>query len=223
MFAETEETIRPVLILEQIVAKLTSDIVHGRIPPGSRLVETDLQKHYGVSRTPLREAFRELERKGFVEIVPRKGAYVKELSREECINIYQMRSVLEGLAGSLAFSKKPELFTACLEKAIGEMKEAYRFMDAQKFLSAHDDFHDAWIMNCDNPPLTEECRRLRGLTSWHKISLKLADWNFKTSIAAHGNILKCVAKKGAAPKEVDEAIRTNIISAIDRVKGISRQ
>ena len=104
------ELIRPLLILEQVIERLTDEIIKGKIQTGSQLVEIDLQKRFGISRTPLREAFRELERLGFVTIIPRRGAFVKKLTRQEVIDIYEMRSVLEGLAARLAFKEKKEAF-----------------------------------------------------------------------------------------------------------------
>ncbi|MFH1090070.1 MAG: GntR family transcriptional regulator, partial [Pseudomonadota bacterium] len=75
-------TFKPSVIGEQISRVLTEAILEGILKGGDQLVELELQKHFGISRSPLREAFRDLEKKGLVVIVPRKGTFVKQITRE---------------------------------------------------------------------------------------------------------------------------------------------
>ena len=77
-------------------------IDRGRYPPGARLVETELAERFGVSRTPIREAIRQLEADGVVTHVPRQGACIRTLDYAEVMELYEMRAVLEGTAARLA-------------------------------------------------------------------------------------------------------------------------
>ena len=77
-------------------------ILSGIFQPGDKLVETTLTESMGVSRTPLREAFRELAAEGYITVVPHKGAHVSIVSEDEVLDIYAITSVLEGLATRLA-------------------------------------------------------------------------------------------------------------------------
>lgn len=81
---------------------LLSDIENGYISPGDRLRETDIASRLGVSRTPVREAIRQLEADGLVTHLPRVGATVRKLDYSEVMELYEMRSVLECTAARMA-------------------------------------------------------------------------------------------------------------------------
>ena len=108
---------------DQIVAKLTDDIVTGVYKPGERLKEQELALSIGISRAPLREAFRVLERNGLIEILPWKGARVVEPSRAEIDELFDARADLFGLcARRVAKSGKPQDIAA-IQAEIGTLIE----------------------------------------------------------------------------------------------------
>lgn len=82
--------------------RLLEEIREGRLMPGERLRETELADRLGVSRTPVREAIRQLESDGLVAHVPHIGASVRKLHYAEVMELYEMRAVLEGTAARLA-------------------------------------------------------------------------------------------------------------------------
>lgn len=82
--------------------RLLDDIRDGLLLPGTRLRETDLADRLGISRTPVREAIRQLEADGLVIHLPRQGATIRSLDYAEVIELYEMRAVLEGTAARLA-------------------------------------------------------------------------------------------------------------------------
>lgn len=82
--------------------RLLSEIRVGALLPGARLRETELAERLGISRTPVREAIRQLEADGLVTHLPRQGATVRGLDYAEVIELYEMRAVLEGTAARLA-------------------------------------------------------------------------------------------------------------------------
>jgi DNA-binding GntR family transcriptional regulator len=94
------EKFKPLLLAQQVSQVLTDAILDGRLASGEQLVETKLQAEFGISRTPLREAFRELEKRGLVEIFPRRGAFVRQLSRQDIDDNFPVRAALEGLAAT---------------------------------------------------------------------------------------------------------------------------
>lgn len=77
-------------------------ILSGELTAGDKIVEEDLARQFGVSRTPVKIALVELSNEGIVEVIPRRGAYVKVFSEADIHKVQQVRSVLEGLAGRLA-------------------------------------------------------------------------------------------------------------------------
>ena len=86
----------------QVFDKIRSDILKGRYQKGDELVECTIGKELGVSRTPVREAIRQLELEGLVQLIPNKGAFVTGISASDVRDIYLIRSRLEGLAARMA-------------------------------------------------------------------------------------------------------------------------
>lgn len=102
----------------QIFNKIRNDILSGNFAPGEELKEATLGKQLGVSRTPVREALRQLELEGLVQIAPNRGAKVIGISRQDVEDIYLMRARLEGLAARKAARQIKEEDLAELEEVI---------------------------------------------------------------------------------------------------------
>ncbi len=86
----------------RVFNKLRENILNGVYDEGEELKEIAIGKELGVSRTPVREAFRQLELEGLIQIVPNKGAYVTGITPKDVHDIYMIRSSLEGMAARLA-------------------------------------------------------------------------------------------------------------------------
>ena len=102
----------------QIFNRIRDDILSGNYAPGEELKEATLGKQLGVSRTPVREALRQLDLEGLVEIAPNRGAKVIGISRKDVEDIYHMRARLEGLAARKAAEQIKEEELAELEEVI---------------------------------------------------------------------------------------------------------
>lgn len=90
------------ITVDRVAEGLRDGILNNRYAPGQRLIEAELTRDLGVSRGPLREAFRRLDAEGLLEIVPHRGAVVRNLSFEDTVELLQIRRVLEPLAAGLA-------------------------------------------------------------------------------------------------------------------------
>lgn len=88
--------------VDYVVSQLRQGILEGRYVAGQRLVARDLTEAMGISRGPVREAFRRLAAEGLVELVPNRGAMVRHLTRKQVKDLFQIRETLEGLAARLA-------------------------------------------------------------------------------------------------------------------------
>lgn len=99
---ETVELDRFKPLRDVVFETLRKAILNGVFKSGERLMEKELAEQLGVSRTPVREAIRKLELEGFLVILPRKGAYVSEISFKDVHEVYEIRAVLEALACGLA-------------------------------------------------------------------------------------------------------------------------
>ena len=109
---------------ELVFETLREAIASGRLKPGQRLMELQLAEDLGVSRTPVREAIRQLELEGLVVMVPRKGAYVAELSLRDMAEVFEMRAALDGLAAALAAERITEEEIDFLERCLLEISDA---------------------------------------------------------------------------------------------------
>lgn len=104
--------------------RLLDDIRNGTLAPGTRLRETDLADRLGISRTPVREAIRQLEADGLVTHLPRQGATIRSLDHAEIVELYEMRAVLEGTAARLAARAASDIELAELAALNGDMATA---------------------------------------------------------------------------------------------------
>ena len=112
--AGTEKSLRG-----QVFDKIRSDILNGKYKRGEELVESSIGKELGISRTPVREAIRQLELEGLVQLVPNKGAFVTGISEKDVRDIYLIRARLEGLAARIAAKNiTPELLDAMEETVV---------------------------------------------------------------------------------------------------------
>lgn len=103
---------------DQVFQKLRKDILSGKYQPGDELVESTVGKELGVSRTPVREAIRQLELEGLVELIPNKGTVVNGISVKDMKDIYSIRSKLEGLCAGWAARYRTEEELERLEETV---------------------------------------------------------------------------------------------------------
>ena len=129
-------------ITEKVVTALRTAILSGNLGPGTRLIEAELADQLGVSRAPVREAFRILEPEGLVVLEATKGAFVAEVSENDLREIFTVRSVLEGLAMRLVAEHITENELAKLSHIVEQMEEAARHRDAERVLELDLEFHE---------------------------------------------------------------------------------
>ncbi|MGC9670286.1 GntR family transcriptional regulator [Planosporangium sp. 12N6] len=130
-------------LAETAAAELHQMIMSGELPPGSPLRLVELAEQLGMSNMPVREGLRRLEALGMVEIIPHKGAWVRELSEEDLLDTHQTRLALETLAVRMA----AERFTAAdAEAAVAALDEHARLSQSGQEVAArraHTEFHFA--------------------------------------------------------------------------------
>jgi len=106
---------------EIVYEELKMQILKGQIVPGTRMMEVEMAEEMGVSRTPIREAIRKLEKEGLVTIEPRKGAYASQISTQDMVDILEVRQNMEGLAAYYAALRMSDE----QKKKLSEISEAY--------------------------------------------------------------------------------------------------
>lgn len=150
------------LPLRDVVFNTLRDaILTGKLVPGERLMENQLADKLGVSRTPVREALRMLELEHLVELVPRKGAQVLDMTEKDVVDILEVRGALEALAVRLACAKMtPEQIRrlAVLEE---DFERANSVNDQEAVISIDEDFHDFIFAATQNDKLIQIYENLR--------------------------------------------------------------
>src|SRR5438445_4793912 len=126
---------------QRVYDHLREEILAGRLKPGAELAEVPLSEQLGVSRGPLREAIGRLAAEGLVTVRPRRGAVVRSLSKEEFLELYQVREALETMAVRLAVPKLEPDDVAQLEQLIEAMSGHAERDEVTEFFAANLAFH----------------------------------------------------------------------------------
>ena len=129
--------------LPQVAAeRLRALIIEGILAPGARLNERELSEQLGLSRTPLREAFRLLAAEGLLLQLPNRGVQVVALSREDVRHAFEVMASLEGLAGELAAARVTDADLDDLKALQGDLEKAHRRRDLPGYYRVNRAIHD---------------------------------------------------------------------------------
>ncbi|MDY3983784.1 MAG: GntR family transcriptional regulator [Veillonellaceae bacterium] len=150
---------------EVVCETLREAIRDGVLKPGERLMEIPLAEELGVSRTPIREAIRKLEQEGFVVMVPRRGAYVADISLKDITQVFEIRSALEELAAGLAAERITPDETEKLERLLVEIGNDMEQHNMDKIVETDINFHEVLYKASRNDRLVEILNNLREQTS----------------------------------------------------------
>lgn len=148
-------------MVDAVVQRLRALVVSGQMRPGDRLIEERLSEMLGVSRPPLREALRMLERDGLVQSLPRRGFRVVPITAEDVREIYSLRFTLERLAVELGVPVNEPARLQPMREALAEMKVAVDAADDEGILSANSTFHLALVDISGHSRLLAAYDRLR--------------------------------------------------------------
>ena len=140
---------------------LREAILRGELKPGERLMEIQLANKLGVSRTPIREAIRNLELEGLVLMIPRKGAEVAQITEKSLRDVLEVRRALENLAVQLACLRMSPQTLADLKAAARAFEEILGGEDVTAVAEADVAFHDVIYMATDNQRLISLLNNLR--------------------------------------------------------------
>ncbi|MFD4819638.1 GntR family transcriptional regulator [Peribacillus butanolivorans] len=133
--------IKSVSIATEVFDQLKLKIINGELKNGERLVEMNLAKEMGVSRTPVREAVQRLEQEGLVEILPRKHCVVKGITFEAINEIVLIRSLLEPTAARVAASKITDEQLLKLKSYLEQSEMYFQQGRIEDLMKVHDLFH----------------------------------------------------------------------------------
>ena len=167
-------------------------IVTGEIADGARLDEVRLAAKFGVSRTPLREAFQLLSASGLVELIPRRGAFVRVPSVVQMIEMFEVMAELEAMCGRLATRRISADGIVALKKAAADCDRALMEGDTDKYYRENEVFHHLLYDASGNSFLAEEAARLhRRLQPFRRMQLRVRG-RMGQSMKEHRDVLTAV-------------------------------
>lgn len=173
---------------ERIADALREAIIRGELSPGARLQEVEIAKSYQTSRTPVREAFRQLESEGFVRIRSRRGAVVAPITERDIRDFYELKSVLEGYAARRSISRMSDSDINKMDDLNKRLKTAYEQGNVGEMIPVHNEFHEIFVRACGNERLAELVRSLVNQFQRFRIALSHTD-AVEDSIREHDEII----------------------------------
>lgn len=187
---------------EKILESIRDAIISGKITPGSRVSEPELADRFGISRTPIREAFRQLESEGYLKVIPRKGAVVSAFTQKDVEEFYAIKSILEGYAARLACSKLSDKEIVRLQTINSRLAELCAQSDIKQFFKVHNDFHDLFIKAADNDKLREMINLL--VTRFQRLRLMSLSQpgRMDISVQEHNKIIKAFCERDCETAEL---------------------
>jgi len=187
---------------ERIADGVRDAIIKGDLVPGARLQEVEIAQSYETSRTPVREAFHQLESEEFLTIRPRRGAIVRTISSSDVKEFYELKSVLEGYAARIATVRLSEEDIRLMELLNQQMSRHYEAGNTSEMINAHNQFHDVFVKASGNSKLVEMLESLMNQFKRCRISLSHTE-SIKECMEIHEQIIAAFKSKNA---ELAEAL-----------------
>ena len=187
--------------------EIENDIAMGLLPPGTRLDEMTLAVRYRASRTPVREALRQLAAAGVVEIRPRRGAVVAMLGPDRLFQMFEVMGELEAMCGRLAARRATPETCADLASAHEACRNASGNPD--DYYIANEAFHQMIYQASGNTFLVEKCLALqKRLRPYRRLQLRVGN-RVKRSFEEHGGIVRAISVGDEAAAM--EALRNHVV------------
>lgn len=212
-----ETTISRAVLSETVKDRLLEAILDGRYPPGSRIVETRAAREFGTSQAPVREALRDLEALGVVEISPFRGARVRRPSLDELLEAYVVRSELEALVVRLAVPRLTEQDLEVLEGFMTAMHRAADEGDTVAEAAADAGFHGRLVVIAANSTLERVWKLLEPYSRTY-ISLAVPGADRRRIAGLHTPVIDALRERDAVVAEA--AIRHHFADAEEMLAGL---
>ncbi|HJV33778.1 GntR family transcriptional regulator [Geomonas sp.] len=193
---------------DRLLEIIEERIATGCYPPGMRLDETELAHEFEVSRTPIREALMQLSFSGLVDMRPRRGAVVAEVTTQRLLEMYEVAAELEGMCGRLAARRISEAQLAQLLSAHRACDEAREQGDPDEYFRRNEEFHKIIYAASHNSFLIEQTVAMyRRLSVYRRLQLRVRD-RLRSSFSEHAFIVAAI--QGADGELAAELMRKHI-------------
>jgi DNA-binding GntR family transcriptional regulator len=202
--------IAPTALYQEVAERLRQRIFAHELNPGTWIDEQKLAEQYGISRTPLREALKVLASEGLVELKPRRGCYVTEISRQDLDDIFPLMAMLEGRCVTEAIGRAKSADIAQLKKIHEQLESAARDGRIDAFFEANQEFHrqiqllsgNRWLLT-----VIQDLRKVLKLSRLHSLSL---EGRLQQSLDEHRIIMSALEAGDTAKAE--KAMHDHLLS-----------
>lgn len=203
----------------QVADWLRRRIISGELESGAGLSEVALAREFGASRTPVREALKQLQTEGLVEVRPRVGTFVSAPSRLEIIELFQMKEILEGAAARLFAERAEAGLLETIRANVERSDAAVAANDAVAYTALVEEFHDTIIHGAGNSKLAAHYRMLMNQLAYSRlVSTSLSyPGRLYNSCAEHRRVLKMVLSKDGTTAE--RIMREHVRASRDALLG----
>ena len=189
-------------------------ILQGEHAPGSKLIEATLAQKMGVSRGPVREAFRMLEEAGLVRNEKNRGVFVRDIPIDEAVEIFDLRATMDELVGRKLASDITPAQLKEVKALVDAMEKAVKADDAYNYHLLNLKFHDRLVEMAGNRKLTAIYRKLiKELSLFRRLNLT-DGWLLPISAGEHRQILKAIAS--GDPEAAGRAMFDHVMDSKER-------
>jgi len=204
---------RPPTLVEAVTETLRKEILKGNFLPGAALQEVELSKMLNISRGTVREALRQLNQEGIVEIIPYRGAFVTELPAQRVKEIYTLRVLLEPYAVRLSMENQvfTEDYLEEMRLLVVRMGELEKAGDYNATIEADIKFHEMSCQRCGHELILETLHNLQSLTLMFILATKLYRSDMVSDEVSHQAIFDGIAS--GDPDLAEEIVRKHINDA----------
>jgi DNA-binding GntR family transcriptional regulator len=186
---------QPVILEERAYGAIKDSLLSYKYQPGFRLVERDLAEQLKMSRTPVRRALLQLENEGYLERLTNRGFCVRVPSREEVLNLLDVRAAIESMAAYRAATHRTDAHVVALENTIAAMRETAPGHDLLAYYRLSGDLHESIFDAADNPELASFCTHINAQSSSCHFSTLLLPGRLGQSITEHETIVRHIVAR----------------------------
>jgi DNA-binding GntR family transcriptional regulator len=194
-----------------VYVALREAIMAGRLQPGDRLAEVELARHFGVSRTPVRQAIFRLETEHFAERLTHGGLAVRGLTEAEVLEVYTVRAALDGLAASLAAVSALPADQARLRWLNDRVREAHTRRDLAVVAELNIQVHEALCEAAHNDMLLHFTRQLHDRVRRFGPTTFSVQGRAAEALAEHVALIEAI--ESGAPETAEQLAREHMQAA----------
>ena len=191
-------------------------IVKSELVPGARLHEQALSETLSISRTPIREAIRVLAAEGLIEVLPNRGAVVREMTVDEVLDTFQVIGALDSLVGDLAIANMAPRDLADLEDTHARMRSRFEAKDLFGYFKANQEIHRKLVAMSGNATLQRQLQALNAQVQPYRYSVNIDSDSWERSVRDHEAIMDALRERD--PGALAKLLRQHLPAKSDVVR-----